>query len=356
ISDIDINENPFTLAEFTERIEDDSTRNLVKDIRKEWGDTYDAEDEFFPWEILNTEEFKALLLKHGYDGIHTAEVLTDIWVATSADQIIIQPAPAVEKPAPKPAEGKVPKKPSPVKVAKPPEKPAEQATTKTTPKTVEEVKKTVDTDFTAIPPRTFSLRKEAIERERERLGLDGPESANKESFRQWQKEAQEAKIPEKATQIANEIINEPRALSPKEIAGLGIRLAEVTIDLEKSEEAMSKLTDEADVAAKATDMNRLEAERDLLIEAAPEIQHAAGRGLVALKIRIDRSFNLTAVLGRARAALRKKLSSTQKTLFTKLTKENKRLSDQVDALRKKVQDSKANTYIKSRVSARQLSS
>jgi len=81
------------LAEFTERIEDDSTRNLVKDIRKEWGDTYDAEDEFFPWEILNTEEFKALLLKHGYDGIHTAEVLTDIWVATSADQIIIQPAP-----------------------------------------------------------------------------------------------------------------------------------------------------------------------------------------------------------------------------------------------------------------------
>lgn len=263
---------------------------------------------------------------------------------------------AVVRPTPSPKVQVPPKKP-PVQepVTKIPEKPAEQATTETTPKTVEEVKATLDTDFTAIPPQTFSLRKEAIERERERLGLDGPESANKESFRQWQKEAQEAKIPENATKIANEIIKEPRALSPKEIAGLGIRLAEVTIDLEKSEEAMSKLTEDVDIAAKATDINRLEADRDLLIEAAPEIQKAAGRGLVALKMTIDRSFNLTAVLSRARAALRTKLSSAQKAIFTRLTKENEALSKRVEQLRKQVSISRANAYIKTRVSARQLS-
>jgi len=88
ISDINIGDE-IQFREFVEQIDEFGSHRVSKDVADEWSDIYDAGDYLYPWEVINSAPFKKIITKHGFDGVRMEEGLSNVWVATSPDQIKI---------------------------------------------------------------------------------------------------------------------------------------------------------------------------------------------------------------------------------------------------------------------------
>lgn len=166
--------------------------------------------------------------------------------------------------------------------------------------------------------RTTSARKADSARERELMGLGGLDSPERRSNQQDMDDAITQGIPERAQRLAAEVIAKPRAYTPVESAGL-IR-AKMTL-LNEHEDLMARIhdsTDDADISALSTEVNRVEQEFDILTEALKRSGTERSRALNSQKLTIDQDFRLISVLNRAKSAKGKSLTATQRGTFEKI--------------------------------------
>jgi hypothetical protein len=214
-----------------------------------------------------------------------------------------------------------------------------------TPEIVERVKDAIETDVTD-PSFPVSTKHAATKEIRERLGIGGVNSKTRQSDEQAQKEAIKQNIPGKARRLADEINETPRPLTNVEEAGLKIKIAQLEIEHEQAMKSVEKATDPSDIQSRSAEANRIEQEFDLVMSALEKAGSEAGRAFRQRRVGINRSFKLTSVLNRAKAAKKADLTPKSRSQFKTLTSELEKANERIDRLAKEVQEFKARRFVR----------
>ncbi len=249
----------------------------------------------------------------------------------------------------KPKQAPTPKAEAKAKKPKPAPKPikadteVEQVETEKTAKIQSEVSKVIETDFTKD---ATAAKQESVKADREALGLDVTNSKSRKSFEESLQQAKKEGVSKKASRIAAEIIEEPRALSDVETAGMTIRMAELKKEHAALAKEIAETDDTAELIPKAAEIQRVEDEFDDLTRAVSLSGTEKGRALVSQKLTINKDFDLISVLNRAKVAKRKTLSAREESKFKKLTEDLQKSNEKIDKLQLEVLEIQALNAVK----------
>lgn len=193
---------------------------------------------------------------------------------------------------------------------------------------------------TSRPDNTTSARKADIARDREVLGLNEIDSPERREWAEALDAARERGIPSEARQLADEVIESPRALDDIETAGMTLRMA----DLKNQHRALLDTIKDESVDEAARDdasakLLRVEAEFETVSRAVRISGTEKGRALASQKLTLDESFDLVSVLARAKRSKGAELTPKERAKFEKrvaelekveeeLRKENERLREE----------------------------
>lgn len=165
-------------------------------------------------------------------------------------------------------------------------------------------------------PSLTAARNEAMQADRELLGLDNLASPERIGWQRTLAEAKEQGLDEKAMRIASEIIVNPRTLTPVETAGLVLKAARLKNEYDSVATKVRNATDPAETIIWSNEAERIEAEFDILTRAIKMAGTDTGRALVARKLTINRNYDLVSVINRAKVKKQKTLTAQERTEFT----------------------------------------
>lgn len=153
------------------------------------------------------------------------------------------------------------------------------------------------------PPEATSARKAWTDIDREIMGNDPLQAPQR---RGWQQDLDEARAkglhePDAAMRTATAILQNPRALSSTETAGLVHHLARLKLEHTRLHKEVEH-ADPTDTIIAGEEILRIEQEHDLLTEALRKSGTEKGRALASQKLTLDQDFSLITVLNRAKAA------------------------------------------------------
>lgn len=161
----------------------------------------------------------------------------------------------------------------------------------------------------------------------------------------WAGHLQQAKydgIPEKAFEIASEVFEFNRTLTPTEHAGFVLKVAELNRDYQGKMKAVSDALDAQKIAEAerlTTEGNYLAKQIDLLTEAADISGSEAGRVLNIRKMLINaETFDLASVTRKAKARAGRGLSMKEGKEFQELTERYAKLEAELNELQKNFQE------------------
>ena len=195
-------------------------------------------------------------------------------------------------------------------------------------------------------PSLTSARQADIAEERESLGLDTIASPERQSKRDWQKQAIAEGIPDRALDIANEIIRNPRPMTKIEEEGLLVARARAKKQYRLKVKELSTSTDEAAKKSLSTELERLEMEYEALSRADALSGSEQARALVSRQTTIDEDMELVSVLARAREMKGKLLTAKERAELTQKILEVQELSDKIAELEKQINELAAHASTK----------
>lgn len=183
---------------------------------------------------------------------------------------------------------------------------------------------------------TTSIKNEAMNADREAVGLDrldGPERRTDISVMQEARDSG-ASEPEAASRLAASIIEKPRPLTDVEDAALTIHALRLKSQSRALEGEMAKLTDPSAIADKAAQMNRVQQELDQLSQATKLGGTESARGLRFRQRAMNEDMDLMAVKARFKAAKGKELSATESAMLKDKTQRLEEATRRIEELEK----------------------
>jgi hypothetical protein len=180
------------------------------------------------------------------------------------------------------------------------------------------------TDDASIIPQSepavvTSARREDVDHDRELLGLNAIDDP---ATRTWQTAIDTAKAngtPKRALDLANSIIEKPRALSDVETAGIVVKAAELKNEHAERIRQLNETSDPTDLAVRSAELNRIENDFDVLSQSLRMSGTEKGRALASQKLTINADYDLVSTLSRAKAAKGEGLTPEQRTKFEELS-------------------------------------
>lgn len=173
-------------------------------------------------------------------------------------------------------------------------------------------------------PSTTSARKAQFAEDREALDLPELPPAERKS---WQTSLDRAK-PERATLLADEVLNRPRALNDEETASIVVRAQQLKNEHSAKMREIEKAP-ESKIPNLRVEVEALEREFDKLTTAARLSGTEKGRALAAQKLTINQDYDLVSLIQRAKAAKGRELTTEERTRYEKMAKEIQSLQAQL---------------------------
>jgi len=223
----------------------------------------------------------------------------------------------------------------PVKAPQVPSKPlptAEVPGTTTKPvSTGEAIKLPKETKFR----ETTSARKFDMSKDREVIGLNELNSPERKTFQTSLDNAKAKGFDEKALDLADEVLEKPKAFNDEETAGVVLKSVEIKNTHEDLHRQLKKAVEGSAVEKTLlADIERAEEKFDKLSEALRVSGTEKGRALVSQKLTLNRDYSLAPVLNRAKVA--KQHSEKGAQLTAKERAKLKELTDKLSARDKRV--------------------
>lgn len=186
------------------------------------------------------------------------------------------------------------------------------------------------TDDATVPPATpdseqvegeddlTGVQKDLIARNREMLDLmEIPRQAGDQlSFSEALDDAREKGVPGRARDIAQNVLDNPRSMSPIESAGLTLRLRDLNTDFQDVIGQIVNTNDPNELKILDAQSSRIQEEADLLLRAANLSGSERGRALVFQKLALNKNMDVLSVVARARAAKGGELTDREMTVLT----------------------------------------
>ena len=164
-----------------------------------------------------------------------------------------------------------------------------------------------------------AAKREAVDRDREVIGLDEIPDADKSTWSAALQKADANGVSKRAIAMAANVIAEPRSLSDVETAGMVTAMAEAKNRHAELSEQLKNSS--GDVTQVVNDIAQVEQEFDAMTKAMRASGTETGRALAARKLTIDKNFDLLSVVQRAEATKSEPLTQEQKDNFKDLTDE-----------------------------------
>lgn len=271
----------------------------------------------------------------------TKSQLTDIWNKAQAPTPKAEVKEAKLKPAkkekPKVTVGKDLPEGYQERVEKflPPEtkKEAPQEKAKASPISKANTSKEVDESVSEV---IQSSRQDDIKAARELIGLDKIASKDRKDFQQMINEGVSQGVPDKALNIANEVLKTDRILTDAEIGGFSAQMIKLRTEYNKLMRERAKLKNEHEINSLTVEMDRIQSEFDTISEANDKSGTEAARSLVARKITLNEAWDIVSVKYAARKAKGDALTKKEIAEFEKLVKELEEKDTAIDELEAKM--------------------
>jgi len=164
---------------------------------------------------------------------------------------------------------------------------------------------------TTSEPSTTSARKGMMAEDRAALDLPELPLAERKS---WQTSLDNAK-PEKASLLADEVLNKPRGLNDEETASLVVRAQQIKNEHSQVMKEIGDATDPDVISAKRSQAEALEREFDKITKATKASGTEKGRALASQKLTINQDFDLVSMIQRAKAAKGRDLTSDERQRY-----------------------------------------
>lgn len=160
------------------------------------------------------------------------------------------------------------------------------------------------TDTGAVPPgeSTSSVKQAAIERDRELMGMIELQKQAQPKFQEAMDLAREHGLPERAVDIAEDILENHRAPLEEETAGMAIRMQELKNQIETLQEQVKASSDPAEQRLLLASQDRLQNDLDTIHKGAYLGGSIRGSQLNFQKLVVNKDFSLGSVRARLAAA------------------------------------------------------
>lgn len=220
------------------------------------------------------------------------------------------------------------------------EKPAKAAPTEdlSTADTSAEVDEALD--------RLVSAKNVSMDEMRADLGLDAIPSAQRKKQQVSVDNAIRDGVPDRALRIAAEVQENPRQMTDEEEAGLLVRRVQLRDEYEGAQRKVKTTKDEAEISMLNAEMNRIEAEYDLLSQALRTAGTEIARALAFRRNFIDEKFDVLSVKTRARRAKGKDLTADESAKFEELVAKLNEANAEIDKLQAKLDEAAAENFVK----------
>jgi len=199
---------------------------------------------------------------------------------------------------------------------------------------------------------TTSARKFDMSKDREVIGLNELNSPERKTFQTSLDNAKAKGFDEKALDLADDVLEKPKAFNDEETAGVVLKSVEIKNTHEDLHRQLKKAVEGSDVEKTLlADIERAEEKFDKLSEALRVSGTEKGRALVSQKLTLNRDFDLVSVLNRGKVAKQTnvkgaKLDPKEKARFKELTEKLSARDKQVAELEKEVSQKTANAVLK----------
>lgn len=197
----------------------------------------------------------------------------------------------------------------------------------------------------------FSIRNAAVAEARERMGLPTRKSHEPQTMQQWRQEAIEQGIPERALEIADQIIKEPRAMTPQESQGFEIRMQQILDAYEQQAAAVEKLAiGGLDAKAAIHAMKTLREDFSKLAAATEKSGTPASYALLSRKATarlLADETNALAITSKAQEVKGDKLTDAEQAAVEQKVKEVKEAKAKADTVRQTEVGKHANRVVQS---------
>lgn len=147
----------------------------------------------------------------------------------------------------------------------------------------------------------------------DRAALDLPELPAPER-KSWQRSLDKAR-PERASLLADEVLNRPRSLNDSETASLVVRAQEIKNEHAAKMREIGESADAEAITAKRNEVEALEREFDKLTRATKLSGTEKGRTLAAQKLTVNQDYDLVSLVQRAKAAKGRELTPEERTRY-----------------------------------------
>jgi hypothetical protein len=181
---------------------------------------------------------------------------------------------------------------------------------------------------------TTSARKLHLAEDRAALDLPELPEAERKAWQTTLDNAEAANIPARASALAEEVLNKPRAFDDEETAGIVLRMQQVKNEHKDLLKEVDATNDLDELAKLQNQLRTREDEFDKLSRATKISGTEKGRALASQKLTINRDYELITVLSRAKAALGRELDEDERKWYKaevdRLEQLNKDLTDEVE--------------------------
>ncbi len=194
--------------------------------------------------------------------------------------------------------------------------------------------------------KALSVKNLTMGEMREDLGLGNVPSAQRKKQQTSIDNAIKDKVPEKALRIATEVQESPRQMTDEEEAGLLVRSVQLRDEYEGAKKQITTTVSEAEKDMLNAEMNRVEAEFDIISRATKTAGTEIARALAFRRNFIDESYDILSVKTRARAAKGKELTETEVAKFEELVANLDIANEKIVELQAKMDEVTANNFVK----------
>lgn len=191
-----------------------------------------------------------------------------------------------------------------------------------------------------------SARNAMMAEDRKALGLDAHDSPERRGWQAALDTAVARGIPERARDIAAEVIAKPRPLTDIETAGMVHAATTLKNQHRALMDEIGATTDPAEIQGKAAEAGRIEAEFDSLSTALKQAGTEQGRSLASRKLTLDQDYSLVAMKSRAKAAKGAELTPAESAKITELSKQMEQANKRLAEVEKQLAESRAEQTIK----------
>lgn len=193
------------------------------------------------------------------------------------------------------------------------------------------------------PPQSATAAKKSA-MSADRAALDLPELPAPER-KSWAKSLDEAK-PERASLLADEVLNRPRSLNDSETASLVVRAQEIKNEHAAKMREIGEAADAETITAKRGEVEALEREFDRLTRATKASGTEKGRTLAAQKLTINQDYDLVSLVQRAKAAKGRDLTTEERTRYEQQAARISELESQLASAQVKAQQRTVDSEIR----------